>query len=475
MQLANNSTDRRQGERKNNVLAFRSNPPSRADQPTKSRKIQYRPIERAEHNRTLTERMAERTLEAIERREAITSDPEELRRLKVARVRAIRMQLCADPENVIIGEDYHIEGPEGLEYFDGHSRLNCCGSFLCVHHQARKRRRSRKRAIEEIRAYTLGQGERIAMITLTHTTLPGLHCAEAIELLNRAFRRWRRTAWYEANIRGGVKAIEWTVPEFQPYDEDSFQYHTHAHLAAVITADISTRHKLIEFQTALRADWTAAFLAECEASGLPAPEIKTVEGSFLCDVKALYSKDGGDPLEAGLVEIIKYVTKPDVAFDLTDGQLIDVMGQERWPRQVEAFGCVYDAAKALRAAERERSAASSLDTEDITVQIETDPEGWESALQRIESGISVPGERVYRLESRVEGERLSRLEVDIGLTEAELRAKTALEFKKRREFERYRLRHRFKFAIFRTLGGDSFEGVERWRRVEQIEGRAAVA
>lgn len=507
-------SDQKSNGQAGQVIPFRSNP--RQSQPTvkqtsRTRKIQYRPIERAEYNRVLTERMAERTLEAIERREAVTSDPEELRRLKVARVRAVRMQLCADPENVIIGEDYHIEGPKGLEYFDGHSRLNCCGSFLCVHHQARKRRRSRKRALEEIRSYPIAgrafvlllvaladrddktfeadpgiirtlvsRVESYCMLTLTHTTLPGLRCVESINLVNRAFRRWRRTAWYEANIRGGVKAVEWTVPDFQPYDEDSFQYHTHAHLAAIITADISTRDKLIEFQTALRGDWTAAFLAECAASGLPAPEIKTAEGTFLCDVKSLYSKRGGDPLEDGLAEIIKYVTKPDVAFDLTDGQLIDVMGQERWPRQVEAFGCVYEAAKAVNAAERERRdaerAVSSLDTENITVQIEADPEGWESALQRIEAGVSVPGARVYRLEGRVESERLSRLEVDIGLTEAELRAKTALEFKARREFERYRLRHKFKYALFTTLGGDSFEGIERWRRVEQgREGAAAVA
>lgn len=467
------STDRIQGIGQLRLVTPSS--PAELPESLRHNKTRYTLIERAEHNREITERMAERTLEAIARREVVTSDPEELRRLRVARVRAIRMQCCADPENVIIGQDYHIETPAGLEHFDGHSRLNCCGSFLCVHHQARKRRRSRKRAMEEIRAYELQGRERMAMITLTHTTLPGLRCAESIELLNRAFRRWRRTAWYEANIQGGVKAIEWTVPAFQAYDEDAFQYHTHAHLAAIITADISTHNRLLIFETALRADWTAAFMAECEASGLPAPEVRTDEGTFLCDVKALYAKDGGDPLEAGLTEIIKYVTKPDIAFDLTDGQLIDVMGQERWPRQVEAFGCVYDAAKALRAAERERSAASSLDTEDITAQMEADPEGWDVALKRIEAGISVPGGRVYRLEGREEPDRRSRLEVDIGLEPDELRFKTMREFKARQEYERYRLRHRFVYALFRTLGGDSFEGVERWRRVAEIERREAVA
>lgn len=467
------TTDRSRNKAKLRLVTPSS--PASAPESPRHNKTRYTLIERAEHNREITERMAAHTLEAIERRESVTSDPEELRRLKVARVRAIRMQCCADEDNVIVGEDYHIEGPDGLDYFDGHSRLNCCGSFLCVHHQARKRRRSRKRAMEEIRAYELQGGERIAMITLTHTTLPGLRCVESINLVNRAFRRWRRTAWYEANIQGGVKAIEWTVPAFQAYDEDAFQYHTHAHLAAIITADISTHDSLLTFETELRADWTAAFIAECGASGLSVPEIRTDEGTFLCDVKALYSKDSGDPLEAGLAEIIKYVTKPDIAFDLTDGQLIDVMGQERWPRQVEAFGCVYDAAKALRAAERERSAASSLDTEDITVQIDADPEGWDVALRRIEAGITVPGGRVYRLEGREEPDRRSRLEVDIGLEPDELRFKTMREFRACQEYERYRLRHRFIYALFRTLGGDSFEGIERWRKVAKIERRDAVA
>ncbi len=255
------------------------------------------------------------------------------------------MRECASPANVWTARDLH--NADG-ELFDGVGTFASCGVRLCPSCSASLRRRARRRARVALGSCALRSGEHARFITLTMPTVADASLLETIHIIHRAWSLMRKRKFWKANVRGGVKGVEFTVTPNG--------YHTHVHILAI--------SKWIEY-AGLRSEWSHCLRSAWRASGREIA-FNTSHGEAVVDVRLVKAKMRASAsrvivsLESALQEVCKYITKSESWDALPDAHLVEIAEVERWPRLFEVFG-------EMRAKdEKPRVAVTSLDTQNIS-------------------------------------------------------------------------------------------------------------
>jgi hypothetical protein len=171
---------------------------------------------------------------------------------------------------------------------------------------------------------------------------------ETIQIVHRAWSLMRKRKFWKANVRAGIKGVEFTVTPNG--------YHTHIHILCI--------SKWIEY-AGLRSEWSHCLRSAWRASGREIV-FKTSHGEAVVDVRLVKPKMRASAsrvivsLESALQEVCKYITKSESWDALPDAHLVEIAEVERWPRLFEVFG-------EMRAKdEKPRVAVTSLDTQNIS-------------------------------------------------------------------------------------------------------------
>jgi hypothetical protein len=255
------------------------------------------------------------------------------------------MRECASPANIWTARDLH--NADG-ELFDGVGTFASCGVRLCPSCSASLRRRARRRARAALASCALRSGEHARFITLTMPTIAEASLLETIQIVHRAWSLMRKRKFWKANVRAGIKGVEFTVTPNG--------YHTHVHILAI--------SKWIEY-AGLRSEWSHCLRSAWRASGREIA-FNTSHGEAVVDVRLVKAKMRASAsrvivsLESALQEVCKYITKSESWDALPDAHLVEIAEVERWPRLFEVFG-------EMRAKdEKPRVAVTSLDTQNIS-------------------------------------------------------------------------------------------------------------
>ncbi len=348
---------------------------------------------------------------------------------------ADRLQLCNSPENVWAATDLH--DLETGECYDGRGSLWSCNSRLCPSCVGRLARRNRKIVRRVMQTYQLvvGQNWRFVTLTLPDLALSELDLLTVRALINTAWRKFSRSAWFIDKISGGVKSEEFTLGNWE-------QIHYHLHLLAVsrwLDAD------------ELRAAWTKSLRFAFKKHNLEF-ECHTKDGLAVCHIGRVTNR------ERAIQEICKYITKTDSWAKVPSEQLAQIATVERMPRMFEIFGVckatakdspekplptVFDT-KDEPATKSELAAKSAyLDTKEITVRFSDD------VLLESNKEMDKPPKEPPRKSPTWRG-MCRILPRDEWLKWLDKKVEVCREFRKRQ------LRERYAYASFRLLDDSVF-------------------
>jgi hypothetical protein len=241
----------------------------------------------------------------------------------VARRVSDKMRECAKTRNIWTARDLH--NADG-ELFDGVGTYIPCGVRLCPSCSASLRRRARRRARVALASCALRSGEHARFITLTMPTIAEASLLETIQIVHRAWSLMRKRKFWKANVRAGIKGVEFTVTPNG--------YHTHIHILCI--------SKWIEY-AGLRSEWSHCLRSAWRASGREIV-FKTSHGEAVVDVRLVKPKMRASAsrvivsLESALQEVCKYITKSESWDALPDAHLVEIAEVRRWPRLFEVFG-----------------------------------------------------------------------------------------------------------------------------------------
>jgi hypothetical protein len=337
---------------------------------------------------------------------------------------ADRIFQCAQRENDFTADDMH--NAETGELYAGRGSLWSCNSRICPKCVAKLSRRNRRIARHVFDTEKVFVGEHWFFLTFTMPDLllkefPLLSCRAVI---NDAWRKFSRSAWFAKVIRGGMKSEEFTVGR-----QD--QYHYHIHSLAICRNRI-TSDNFIE----IRREWTKALKFSFKKHGVKF-QCNTRDGYANVNVQKVYNK------RAAVMELCKYLTKSESWSKIPPEQLADIATVERFPRMFEVFGACKATAKGLQPIRREKTltgdeSASNdayIYTKNITVRNSVSPLNY------------LPLKRKKRLSWRIRCRILPRCEWLKSLDE---------EISRCQEYRMKQLRHKFAFATFQTLDGRTF-------------------
>jgi hypothetical protein len=347
---------------------------------------------------------------------------------------ADRIFQCSRRENFFLASDLH--SSDTGELFDGKGSLWSCNSRICPMCVGKLSKRNRKIARYVFENEKVLVGERWFFITLTMPDLllkdfPLLVCRS---VMNEAWRKFSRSAWFNKVIRGGMKSEEFTLGTFN-------QYHFHQHLLSICKNRI-TSNNFVE----IRREWTKALKFSFEKHGLKF-DCETKDGLANVRVDRIYNKN------KAILELCKYFTKSESWSKIPPEQLADIATIERFPRMFELFGVCKETAKGMpnqtektltepANAENEEvnnsellNNSAYLDKKKITVRNKSD----ETNLSH-----SPPRKRQsWRVRCRIlpRADWLKSLEEEISSC---------------RDYRMKQLRQKFAFATFQTLDGQEF-------------------
>jgi hypothetical protein len=348
---------------------------------------------------------------------------------------ADRIFACSQRENSFVAEDLH--AADTGELYDGKGALWSCNSRICPSCVAKLARRNRRISRHVFDTEKLFLGEHWFFLTFTMPDLllkefPLLSCRAVI---NDAWRKFSRSAWFAKVIRGGMKGEEFTIGK-------QSQYHYHIHSLAICRNRI-TSNNFVE----IRREWTNALAFAFKKHGVEF-RCDTADGYANVNVKKVYNK------RAAVLELCKYLTKSESWSRIPPEQLADIATVERFPRMFEVFGACKTTAKQLLPIRPEKmltgeanaqnqhatndesaSADAYLDKKNITVR------NSDSLLNYL------PAPRKKRANWRVRCRILPRVEWLKSLDE---------EISRCQEYRMQQLRHKFAFATFQTLDGRTF-------------------
>jgi hypothetical protein len=348
---------------------------------------------------------------------------------------ADRIFECSRRENFFLANDLHSD--DTGELYDGKGSLWSCNSRICPSCVAKLSKRNRKISRYVFENEKVFLGERWFFITLTMPDLllkefPLLVCRS---VMNEAWRKFSRSAWFNKVIRGGMKSEEFTLGTFN-------QYHFHQHLLSICKNRI-TSNNFVE----IRREWTKALRFSFEKHGLKF-KCETKDGLANVRVDRIYNKN------KVILELTKYFTKSESWSKIPPEQLADIATIERFPRMFEVFGECRATAKGIGSNQPEKTLTEPANAENREVntgeilnkdayldtkKINVRNENQETNLSRL------PARRKqsWRVRCRIlpRGEWLKSLEQEIISC---------------REYRMKQLRFKFAFATFQTLTGQEF-------------------
>jgi hypothetical protein len=348
---------------------------------------------------------------------------------------ADRIFACSERENFFTAEDLH--SSETGELFNGKGSLWTCNSRICPTCIAKLSRRSRaiSRYIHDNEKVLVG--ERWFFLTFTMPDLalmefPLLLCRSVI---NQAWRKFSRSAWFGRVIRGGMKSEEFTVGNYQ-------QYHYHIHSLAICQNRITSNH-FVE----IRREWTKALQFSFKKHDVEF-KCETRDGLANVRVDKIYSKG------KVISELCKYFTKSDSWAKMPPEQLADIATVARFPRMFEVFGACKETARICEANRKGKTfkEETSANSPDVNSERESDGDAYFNkkniTVRNSDSKIvhlhSPPKKRLsWRIRCRI----LSRSDWLKSLEE---------EISDCREYRKQQLKYRYAFATFQTLGGEKF-------------------
>jgi hypothetical protein len=348
---------------------------------------------------------------------------------------ADRIFQCAQRENDFTADDLH--NAETGELYAGRGSLWSCNSRICPKCVAKLSRRNRRIARHVFDSEKVFLGEHWFFLTFTMPDLvlkefPLLFCRAVI---NDAWRKFSRSAWFAKVIRGGMKSEEFTVGR-----QDQYHYHIHS---LGICRNRITSDNFIE----IRREWTKALKFSFKKHGVKF-QCNTRDGYANVNVQKVYNK------RAAVMELCKYLTKSESWSLVPPEQLADIATVERFPRMFEVFGACKATAKAMHPIRPEKTLTEG---ENAAHRHVTDDESASNDAYIYTKNITVrnsvsplnylPAPRKKRLSWRIRCRILPRAEWLKSLDE---------EISRCQEYRMKQLRHKFAFATFQTLDGRTF-------------------
>jgi hypothetical protein len=278
-------------------------------------------------------------------------------------------------------------------------------------------------------------------LTLTLPTARGVGLLKSHEIFKTAWELFRKVKFWRELLPGGVVRIEW-----EPNAEG---FHVHAHAVLAV--------QLIDFDKC-RVEWGKCIAKAWARHGVD-QKIVTRSGLPFIHVQLTYDrKDRSrtENLRCAVAEAVKYVTKPTNWLELSDADLLAVatasLERDRLPRSFEVLGRARQSTKATSAGagcgDRRILDTGALSDGEIKqnlsdggVGLSVDFEGGEAAL-------------IARAMALGRREALRTLPRWLWLYVTT--QKIAREQARRREG----LSFRYSQAVFETLSGDAWRGVD---------------
>ncbi len=269
---------------------------------------------------------------------------------------AERMEACASPENMFLGDGMEYEG----KTFKGHGSLYGCGVKICTSCSSRQRRKNRKRVLRLMKDVTLRNGEKWRFITLTAPDLKGVPLFSAMDVLGQAWSYFRKRSVWVDNLNCGIKSMEFTLGnktqrEMQDrkwsLSEDGYHPHYHILLAS----------RWIRFED-LQREWTECVRKAFKENGIDESVISTKSKMCFVNIQLVVDSDvRNSPNKIGkgtaVFEVTKYITKTDSWLKMPADELL-AFGQScsgatknRWPRMFEVLGKFHGASGSVRSRE----------------------------------------------------------------------------------------------------------------------------
>jgi hypothetical protein len=348
---------------------------------------------------------------------------------------ADRIYECSRRGNFFLANDLH--SSDTGELFDGKGSLWSCNSRICPSCVAKLSKRNRKIARYVFENEKVLLGERWFFITLTMPDLllkefPLLFCRS---VLNEAWRKFSRSAWFDKVIRGGMKSEEFTLGTFN-------QYHFHQHLLSICKNRI-TSNDFVE----IRREWTKALKFSFKKHELKF-ECKTKDGLANVRVDRVYSKD------RAILELCKYFTKSESWSKIPPEQLADIAAIERFPRMFELFGVCKETAKGMKPNESEKTLTEPANAEKKAVE-NNELVNKDAYLDKKKITVRNQNQETNLSHAPPRKRQSWRVRCRI-LPRAEWLKSLEQEIISCREYRMKQLRQKFAFATFQTLDGQEF-------------------
>ncbi len=348
---------------------------------------------------------------------------------------ADRIFQCSRRENFFLANDLH--SADTGELYHGKGVLWSCNSRICPTCVAKLSKRNRKIARYVVENEKVFLGERWFFITLTMPDLllkefPLLFCRS---VMNDAWRKFSRSAWFNKVIRGGMKSEEFTLGTFN-------QYHFHQHLLSICKNRI-TSNNFVE----IRREWTKALRFSFEKHGLKF-ECETKDGLANVRVDRIYNKN------KVILELTKYFTKSESWSKIPPEQLADIATIERFPRMFECFGSCKETAKGMESNQPEKTLTEPANAENEQVN-SSELVNKDAYLDKKEITVRNINQETNLSHAPPRKKQSWRVRCRI-LPRADWLKSLEEEIISCREYRMKQLRHRFAFATFQTLDGQVF-------------------
>jgi hypothetical protein len=346
---------------------------------------------------------------------------------------ADRIFLCASKENNFIAKDLH--STETGDLFDGKGSLWSCNSRICPICTAKLSNRNRKKVRYILENAKLFVGEHWFSITLTQPDLAlnGLTILQHRAVIYDAHRKFYRSRYWEKVSRGSIKSEECTVGSYA-------QFHYHIHLLAICKNRITN---FIE----IRSEWTKALKASFKKHGI-IWKCDTKDGLANVYVEKLRNK------ERAILEICKYFTKNESWTKIPPEQLAEIATIKRFPRMFEQFGLCKELGKEWEANKKKKT-LTQLPNHDNQAFENNESLNEDAYLDKKKITVNFSHSKTNQSNAPPK-KKLTWRELCRILPRKEWLKYLDSQVEGCREWRKRQLKHRFAFATFQTLDGQSF-------------------
>jgi hypothetical protein len=385
-----------------------------------NRKRRFTPLERAAHRRDLTFEIAEALSWA-----ALGEDDAETQAV------ADLMIQSAQDENIFIAEglDCIDEDTGETKFYDAFGSLNVVSSRCNPAYLKASSARARKRIKVALARIKPQSGEYLRYIVLTQPNMFGFDFDSGYQLLRGAEVRLKNHPFFKANFRGGVFSDEFTLGK----KGEHFHFHT----------NILGYTKYLDFDE-LRRVWTECLDYSADDMRMKL-QVNTKDGYANVSIQRVKVSSKVEDekqeitLDDAIRETVKYVVKGSDFSKIPTEFICQVEKALYGKRLVETFGEA-----------NLRKGKGKKDPADETSYLDKN-----RTVQEISEN-DLPG--INKIKTETLRQRGSRL-IKEGRRNEWLREISEV-FKRRREYRKIQLAQRYKNAIFCTLSGEVWRGLD---------------